>query len=220
MKTIRSLAPFALLAAVTPAAQAQIRTAGPLYVDLRATNSTAGSAVWLNEANGFGAGMNFTNVGSFSVDPNPSNLGIPGVFFGGASAYLGPRTTPDLDGESDRSIEVWVLNPAITGEETLVSWSHRGGNPDGSNLSFNYGSNLGFGAVGQWGGSWDVGWVTAGNVPVANQWHHFVYTYDGNLNMQVYVDGVVRASRVLTGPLRTWANEAILLGAQRSATNA
>src|SRR6185295_10278634 len=122
----------------------------------------------------------------------------------------------------------WVLNPAVGPEETLVSWSHRGGNPDGSNLSFNYGADLGFGAVGHWGGARDVGWVTAANIPVANQWHHFVYTYDGQTNVQVYVDGVVRAARALASltqggvtytNLATWANEAIMIGAQRAATN-
>src|SRR3954466_13854477 len=220
MKTSQFLPISIVLAVLGPAAaNAQYVTAGTLYVDLRATNSTGGGPVWLNEASGFGAGMNFTNFGAPVLVSDVNNTAVPGVFFNGAAAYTGPRTVPDLDGASDRTIEVWVLNPAVTDEETLVSWSHRGGNPDGSNLSFNYGSNLGFGAVGQWGGSWDVGWVTAGNVPVANQWHHFVYTYDGNLNVQVYVDGVVRASRVLTGPLRTWANEAILLGAQRGGTN-
>lgn len=221
MKTSQFLPASIILAVLGPAAaNAQFITAGTLYVDLRATNASAGSAVWLNEASGFGAGMNFTNFGVPSLVSDVNNTAIPAVFFNGSAAYTGPRTVPDLDGGSDRTIEVWALNPAVADEETLVSWSHRGGNPDGSNLSFNFGSNLGFGAVGHWGGTWDVGWVTATNVPTANQWHHFVYTYDGNTNVQIYVDGVVRAARPLTGPLRTWANEAILIGAQRSATNA
>ena len=163
MKTSQFLPISIVLAVLGPAAaNAQYVTAGTLYVDLRATNSSAGGAVWLNEAGGFGAGVNFTNVGAPTLVSDVNNTAVPGVFFNGAAAYTGPRTVPDLDGASDRTIEVWALNPAIADEETLVSWAHRGGNPDGSNLSFNYGSNLGFGAVGQWGGSWDVGWVTAG----------------------------------------------------------
>ena len=34
--------------------------------------------------------------------------------------------------------------------ETIVAWGRRGG-PDGSNMSFNYGANALFGAVGHWG---------------------------------------------------------------------
>jgi len=90
--------------------------------------------VWLNQAAGFGADMNFTNFGAPALVADVANTAIPGVFFNGSSAYVGPRTAPDLDGASDRSIEVWVFNPAVADEETLVSWAHRGGNPDGSNL--------------------------------------------------------------------------------------
>src|SRR6188508_363887 len=65
MKTSRFLPASIILAVLAPAAaQAQYITAGTLYVDLRATNATAGSSVWLNEASAFGAGGNFTNFGA------------------------------------------------------------------------------------------------------------------------------------------------------------
>ena len=57
MKTSQFLPISIVLAVLGPAAaNAQYVTAGTLYVDLRATNSSAGGAVWLNEAGGFGAG--------------------------------------------------------------------------------------------------------------------------------------------------------------------
>ena len=222
MKTSRFLPASIVLAVLAPAAaQAQLITAGTLYVDLRATNSTAGSNVWLNAATGFGADMNFTNtVGAVAFSNDVANTAVPGVFFNGAAAYTGPRTVPDLEGASDRSVEVWAFNPVVGDEETLVSWSHRGGNPDGSNLSINYGSNTGFGAVGHWGSGYDVGWGAANNVPPANTWHHFVYTYAGLSNASVYVDGILKTNKSFgTNILKTWANEPILIGAQRGGTN-
>src|SRR5688572_10359505 len=160
MKTSHLLS-FALLTSMSPAAYAQYIVSGTLYVDLRATNTSAGTATWLNEANGFGADMNFTNtLGVMSITNDVNGTSIPGVLFN-SSAYLGPRTVPDLEGASDRSIEVWVLNPAVGPEETLVAWGHRGGAPDGSNLSMNYGTDLVFGAAGHWGGNYDMGWAQA-----------------------------------------------------------
>src|SRR5690606_39718630 len=55
-----------------------------------------------------------------------------------------------------RTIEVWAYNPTIAAEETLVSWGRRGGGA-GTNMSFNYGSNELFGAVGHWDFP-DLGW--------------------------------------------------------------
>ena len=73
-----------------------------------------------------------------------------------------------------------------------MAWGWRG-TPDGSNLSFGYGSNPNHGAMGHWGGP-DIGWDGGGDinnadsVPVEKIWHHLVYTYDGSTTA-VYVDG-------------------------------
>jgi hypothetical protein len=59
-------------------------------------------------------------------------------------------------------------------------------------MSFNYGSNGGYGAVGHWGE--DVGWNGA---PAPGAWHYLAYTYDGtNGNtVRVYADGVLKNTR-------------------------
>src|SRR5581483_5796014 len=89
----------------------------------------------------------------------------------------------DLNNNSARSIEVWVLNPTIdSGEESMVSWSRRGG-PDGTNESFSYGSNY---VVGEWGGEYDMTWTSG--APTADVWHNLTFTYDGNGTEDVYVD--------------------------------
>ena len=64
------------------------------------------------------------------------------------------------------SIEAWVWNPGIAGEETMVSWGHRNGT-DGTNMSFNYGSSPDFGAVGHWGAP-DIGWGPNGGLDCRN----------------------------------------------------
>ena len=82
--------------------------------------------------------------------------GMKAVTFDGSSWFEGPTSTEGIEGGSDRTIEVWAYNPEIPSEETIVSWSHRGG-PTGSNIAFNYGNNGSFGAVGHWSTP-DMGW--------------------------------------------------------------
>ena len=86
------------------------------------------------------------------------------------------------------------------------------------NMSFNYGTNELFGAVGHWGGNGpDIGWNNAGGAPVANQWHHFVYTYDGTTT-RVYSDGVLENQEVLgAGAINTHANTKITVASQINA---
>ena len=118
-----------------------------------------------------------------------------------------------------RSIEAWVWNPGIAGEETIFAWGRRGG-PDGSNMSFNYGNHNEWGAVGHWGQPPDAGWgPPAGpqTVPAARFWHHLVYTYDGTTT-RLYVDGAPLYTEVLgAGTINTHADTPMLIGAQTEA---
>ena len=170
------------------AAVRAIETAGTLFVDLSATSATAGSPVWTNA----GTLGNFIEIG----DPRLVTVagGVSAVVFDGIDdVYQSPVNAPaELTGlDPTRTIEAWVLNPSIAAEETIVSWGHRGG-PDGSNISFNYGNNGTYGAVGHWGGA-DIGWNDAGGAPAANQWHHLVFSYDGTTS-RVYSDGALMKS--------------------------
>ncbi len=197
------------IAAMQPAAT--LADAGTLHVDLRATDASAGAATWTNVAVGSALG-NFARTGT----PTKTTVaGVPGVLFSGSTqAYASAANTPaDLDGASDRSIEVWAYNPSLADEETMVSWAYRGGAPDGSDLGFNFASNSVWGAVTHWGGGYDTGW---GSVPPsAGAWHHLVYTYDGATTVRVYIDGVLANTRTLAGPLATFASQPINLACQR-----
>lgn len=188
---------------------AQYATAGTLYVDLRATDLSSGSSVWLNRGALTG---NFTAYGNPIFYVNVLGTDIPGVYFSGTDAYIGPQAPSDVTGSSDRTVEVWALNPDIASEETLVAWARRGSARQ--NFTVNYGSHLTWGAAAHWDD--DVGWPNAGAVPQAGKWHHFVYTYDGNLTVRIYVDGVLVTTKTLGGILNTFANYPIMIAAQRT----
>ncbi len=183
---------------------------GTLHVDLRASDASAGAATWINN----GSLGNFTRINTPALVTNVLGSGIPGVQFNGTSqAYNGPNSVADIDGSGDRSIEVWVYNPGVTEEESLVSWSYRGGSPDGSATSLNFGSASAYNAVTHWGGAYDLGW---GTTPAAGAWHHLAYTYDGATTAKVYVDGVLSTTKTLPAALATWAGQPLNLACQRN----
>ncbi len=190
-----------------------VRIAGELLVDLRATHPSAGEAIWRNGG----------TLGDFSRIGNPFTEVIAGVtavsfnsdnpVFGWDDAYAGPLAPANITGDGLRSIEVWAYNPADgtqNDEETAVAWGRRGG-PAGSNLTFGYGSNGTWGAVGHWGTP-DMPWFPGGGSPALGQWHHLVYTYDGS-TARVYADGELANSEAV-GILSTHPNTTINLAAQ------
>ena len=168
----------------------QIQVAEELFVELSASDPSAGSPVWTNTAP--------ATIGDFFEvgDPFVETVeGVTAVTFNTTDlqdAYQSELDAPEgLVGlDPTRSIEAWVYNPTVADEETIVSWGARGG-PDGTNMSFNYGSNPFFGAVGHWGAGFpDLGWNNDGGAPSSGQWHHLVYTYDGETT-RVYADGCI-----------------------------
>jgi hypothetical protein len=122
---------------------------------------------------------------------------------GSTHYYTGPAAPVFLAGNSSRTVEAWIFNPAVNTEETVFAWGRRGG-PDGSNASFIHGTDPTFGAMGHWGAP-DVGWNGISNL-VQGQWTFVAYTYDGvSQTATVYKDGAVANTRVLAAPLNTWA---------------
>jgi len=198
-----------------PAVSTAIEVAGTLYVDVDASTFNTGDAIWANA----GTYDDFSSVGT------PARISIeqtPAVYFDGvADVFVGTEFAPEgLVGlNPTRSMEAWVLNPTISGEETIVSWGRRGG-PDGTNMAFNYGNDGKFGAVGHWGGDFhDVGWInndwTVG-APDANKWHHLVYTFDGEVT-RLYSDGELwnEEETVATwGDMNTWDDTPIAIASQ------
>ena len=165
-----------------------------------------------------------TVAGDFVANGAPAVTLVGGVkavtLAGGADFYTGPTAPSNVAGVNpSRSIEVWAFNPSVADEETLVAWGRRGG-PDGTNMSFNYGSNGSYGAVGQWGGGPDLGWNNAGGSPAPGVWHYLVYTYDGggeagSGTTRVYANGELRNSE-FHGNLNTHDGFPFVLGAQNN----
>ncbi|MHC4433241.1 MAG: LamG domain-containing protein, partial [Planctomycetota bacterium] len=177
-----------------------------LLVELRAEDLAYGTGVttWPNSG----------TLGDFTANGAPvveDVAGVKAVTFDGSSWFEGPTSTDSIVGSSDRTIEVWAYNPEIPSEETLVSWSHRGG-PTGSNIAFNYGNNGSFGAVGHWSTP-DMGWWgTHSPAPAANTWWQLVYTFDGSA-ARVYVNGELESVRDPVN-LNTHAGNIIRVAAQ------
>jgi hypothetical protein len=192
-----------------------VQTAGALLVDLDADHESAGTSMWLNN----GTLADFSRLGAPALEALGAT-GAPGVSFntaGPGDAYQCNEPAPAgvIGLNPTRSIEVWAFNPDVGGEETLLAWARRGG-PDGSNMSFNYGTDGNFGAVGHWGGAGpDLGWGAV--VPLAGEWHHLVYTYDGDATTttRVYADGLLANSEALgPGTINTHDGSPITLAVQ------
>ena len=215
----------ALLAAgaLTFSAQAQVQKAGDLLVSVDATGLALGSVTSVPNKGTLGGVFGATGTeadrpavqlvgGTKALNFDGTDFlqledAVGGSLITAPASITGPNPT--------HSIEVWTLNPNVAGEETLVSWGHRGG-PDGSNVSFGYGSDFRWGAMGHWGAP-DLGWNNDGGNPAPNKWHHLVYTYDETTS-RVYADGKLTNAEIL-GPdvLNTHPDTAINIANQLEA---
>jgi len=184
-----------------------VRTAEELLVDLRAEDLAygEGATTWTNH----GTLDDFTAVGTPVVEDVD---GRKAVTFDEPSFFEGPLTPEGIYGGGTRTIEVWAYNGTdLVGEETLVSWSHRGG-PDNTNIAFNYGNNTTWGAVGHWGAAGDMPW-SAPHAPCPEplNWWYLVYTFDGT-TVRLYVNGEENTTRDI--PLNTHGPNIIRVAAQ------
>jgi len=228
---------LALAAAAAGGSAHPQTTRAEVLVNLDFTTQPAGPLLFA--LNSGLAGGGFQTIAEAGNDPaiiTPGLLGPPGVEFDGSDfmAHVEGQdgayqiADPTLAGTDPvRSIEVWAFNPSVVGEETMVSWGRRGG-PDGSNLSFNYGNNGAFGAVGHWGApdlGWDPNTTTATDgaaiPPQPGVWHHLVYTSgpdadnEGSFITKVYADGVFANSEsVGLGTINTHADTPVVLASQ------
>jgi len=196
-----------------------MEVAADLLVDVSAADPSAGTAVWDNKgtlgdftfvtAETMPAGSKPTGVGALGVDLTVEQFeGVPVVKVNSASAtlaaYVGPQSVPGIEGEGDRTVEAWVADDVLPQAQTVIAWGRRGGNPNGSNVAFGYGTRPNFGAVGQWGDPFDCGWgtnlqdpktVMANELPAVGVLHHLVYTYENN-TVKLYRDGQLVVTRI------------------------
>lgn len=174
-----------------------------LIVDLDATCLATGPLTTLTNSGTLGGAFTRTRLDSTvdanngtqvtAITKNDASGTVNALTLDGAADYL-ISTLPvpgSLNGLGVRTVEIWAYNPALGAEETMFSWSRRGGG-NGTHQTFNFGNNPSYGAVGHWGTFNDVGWGNGvvNNSPAVAQWHHLVYTFDGIFD-RLYVDGVL-----------------------------
>ena len=176
-------------------------------VNLDATTLPVGSLpVWTN-MNALG----WRFVASTNAPSVQMVDGTKGVVFDGTDYYTGPNIPTYLGGNSARTMEAWVWNPQPLAENFVISWGHRGGNPDGSNNALSYGTDPAYGAIQFWG-AYDSPWGT--NTTQINenvrggQWSFIAATYDpATSNKVVYLNGQPVLSAATPGPLATWVDD-------------
>jgi hypothetical protein len=159
-------------------------------VNLDATALPTGSLTTWHSSNALAYA--FTAAGTGTVQ---FVAGTKGVTFAGSDWYNGPGMPQSMGANSSRTVEAWIFNPAVAGEETVFAWGRRGG-PDGSNSAFSHGTDLAFGALQFWGAGPDVPWgLNAASIAtnaVAGQWTFVTYTYDNVTGIRAaYKDGVL-----------------------------
>ena len=182
--------------------------AGIVYVDLRATDASAGTATWDN----VGALGDFVENGNAVPTLDALSTGIPAVQFDrSTAAYAGPVSVPDIDENSDRSFEVWFYNPSDNGTEALFSQGHTGTNRRMADIR--HSSNSSNGAANHWAD--DLGYTTT---PSYGAWHHVAYVYDGLRGVKIYTDGVLNSSKTLIADLNTFV-EAMALACDRNSSS-
>jgi len=153
-----------------------------LLVDLSLDHLRA-NAVVTNVQNTGKLGGDFSAVGP--IKPLTSMIsGKKALFFTGRERLSSTAPAPkSLLGNSSYSVSMWVLNPEIDKEETIVSWTGRGG-VDLSNAAVGYGNSKTAGAINH------LGWADLGykHVPKANEWHLISVVFDGTME-RIYIDG-------------------------------
>jgi Glycosyl hydrolases family 43/F5/8 type C domain/Concanavalin A-like lectin/glucanases superfamily len=110
--------------------------------------------------------------------------GKKALLFTGQERLTSSVSAPkSLLGNSSYSVSMWVLNPEVDKEETIVSWTGRGG-VNLSNAAVGYGNSKTAGAVTH------LGWADLGykHLPKANEWHLISIVFDGTME-RIYVDG-------------------------------
>lgn len=209
-----------MFALTVASAQAQIQTAGNVFVDIDATVLPAGQVTDITNSGTLGG---FFETCNSSGAPTTNGLivvtnGVAGISL--TTSYVmqlrsatnaGPLIPPPagvVGPNATTTIEIWAMNPSVATDECMVSWGNRGF--AGQNMAFEYGYDGNLGAVTHTTAP-DLAWDPLGGCPLNNYWHHLVYTYNGT-NESVYVDGALANSKV--GAVNIATNAGIMLGAQ------
>lgn len=182
--------PRKLALALLPVLFAALPSRSEVLVDLDARSLAAGPLeVWPNHGSVAG---NF--IAEFDIPQVVTTSGVRGVLLdGNGDWYVGPTAPPSVTGNGSRTVFAWVWNPSHGVEETVFSWSRRGG-PQGTHTAFTHGYHGTWGAVAHWDAP-DMSW---NGTQEAGIWTCIAYTYDNATGVtSVFTNGVVAASKTI-----------------------
>lgn len=183
-----------------------LANAGILWVDLRSTDATAGTATWHNR----GALGNFARVGTPAKVTDAGLSGFTGVQFNGSTDVYESFALADADisFSSDRTIETWAFNSSATGDEAAVSLGRDQARRQ-QLLQF-------AGVTNAWkDATTATPWAS---VPVIKGWHHLVLVHQGT-SVLTYVDGVLSNTTAVADGADT-RDDPVTLGAMRDSAGA
>lgn len=193
---------------------AAVQVAGSLLVDLNAADYNTVDGQWPQHST---TGIPGNFVKATNATPRLQTIaGAQALVLDGDGDYLtGPSTTNALHGASAKhSVEYWVYQGYIRPEESVFSWSSRGG-PNGTFAGFRYGSHPDYGASARWGAP-DAGFAAPFlGGPPAGTWHHIAITYDGTLQ-KIYIDGALNYTETV-GVLDAKDTLPLNIGTERNA---
>jgi len=176
---------------VSQIAQADLKTAGTLLVDIQATNLVSlsdGSAVsaWPNSG---AVGGSFVPVVTGQGPVFSNNVaGVAAVAFSGSVNSILTNSVTDVSsitGSLPWSVEAWVNNPTLSSsEEVYLTWTPRG-STTGSLMEMRY-YNSEIAVEHYYTYLYWNGWR-----PTANRWNYVVATRDASNVERLYVNGAL-----------------------------
>ena len=142
--------------------------------------------VWhLNGTNYTDATAN-SNNGTNSDTTNVTGKIAGGRGFNGTNAYIQVPTNGFVPNDNNQTISIWANFPVVPGDNANLISFQAGQSGSAIQLGFRGGRAVAW----EWGGTI---LADGGVAPSINNWHYYVYTYDGSTS-QFYVDGVFRGS--------------------------
>lgn len=138
--------------------------------------------VWhLNETD-YSDATQYSNDGTNNNTSDITGIIAGGRGFNGTDSYIQVTTTGFVPNDNNQTISIWAnYATAPSGSRNLISFQNTGAS-SAIQLGFRGGNAVAW----KWGG---VVLANGGASPSTNNWHYYVYTYDGT-NSRLYIDGV------------------------------
>jgi hypothetical protein len=178
---------------------------GDLIANLQSVDLNAGGSVWSNRtSNASGVGNFSTTGGNLNVATLTWNSQSVQALYVNDSINNAVRSAlkvpAEISGNNPVSAEAWIYATAVSQQNsTAIGYGIQGGSSlQEADREFNYNTQSSGGVSGDFG-TYDTPWTTT---LAAGAWHYLAWTYDGT-TVNLYLDGVLNASKTPSTPLQT-----------------